>query len=545
MCGICGVFTTGPDAGTPASFDAVEMMAGRMARRGPDDAGTWVDPDGHLALGFRRLAVLDPSPAGHQPMVAGDGRSVLAFNGEIYNFRALRGELEAAGVRFRSRSDSEVLLEALNRWGVAAIDRLNGMFAFAWYRIAERRLVLARDHAGIKPLYYWIPPGGGAVAFASQYDALLLRPPGRSRARPGATCCGSTCHCITSRRRTGCWQTRISWRLGIILRWDPTASRGRTAGGPSRKTSSRRLRGREALEVLDATVEDAVRRQRVADVPLGVFLSGGIDSPLVAAVARGQSGPGLQGFTIGNPGWDQDESAAAAELARQLDVEHRLRQVDDSDALEMLPEVIAAQHEPFADFSILPTLMVSRLARLSVTVALSGDGGDEMFFGYERPLSLLRSGGDFRWPWPARIALYLAGKHGFGPRRSDVIVSRSPGDYYRQVNGRIKDDRICGGSHRACLRPAGGPGDLPFRAGSATCVNSPRVLGGPNSTGSCSGVSRRSTWPRCTTASRSACRCSIARSSTSPLGWTRWNAWKAVDGRSRSAICWRRGSPRV
>lgn len=439
MCGICGVYsTTEPAAGSPGAIRAVEVMSGLMARRGPDDAGVWTDPRGHLTLGFRRLAILDPSTAGHQPMVAGDGRSVLVFNGEIYNFETLRRQLELAGILFRSRSDSEVLLEALNRWGVAAIDRLNGMFAFAWYRIAERRLILARDHAGIKPLYYWRPPGGKGLAFASQYNALLRAPLGRpGPPRAEVLRLYLALHHIPP--PYGLLEHTHQLPPGHYLEIGPDGVERihRWWGLPD--VDEPTLRGREAIEVLDATIEDAVRRQRVADVPLGVFFSGGIDSPLVAAVARGQAGPGLKGFTIGNPGWDQDESAAAADLAGQLDIEHIIRQVSDVDASDILHEVIAAQHEPFADFSILPTLMVSRLARSSVTVALSGDGGDELFFGYERPLSLLRSGGDFRWPRPVRIALYLAGKYGLGPRRSDVIVSRSPDAYYLDVNGRLKE----------------------------------------------------------------------------------------------------------
>ena len=147
-----------------------------MVRRGPDDQGFWADPNGHLYLGFRRLAILDTSPAGNQPMISSDGRSIIVFNGEIYNFLELRDLLEKAGVRFRSKSDTEVLLEALNHWGVEAISRLNGMFAFAWYDTVERRLVLARDHAGIKPLYYFLDPAGRGLAFSSQFNALLHTP---------------------------------------------------------------------------------------------------------------------------------------------------------------------------------------------------------------------------------------------------------------------------------------------------------------------------------------------------------------------------------
>jgi asparagine synthase (glutamine-hydrolysing) len=199
------------------------------------------------------------------------------------------------------------------------------------------------------------------------------------------------------------------------------------------------LRGEEAAEAVDAAIQNAVRRQRIADVPLGVFLSGGVDSPLVTAIARRQTGPELKAFTIGNPGWAQDESEAAGNYGRRLGVDFRLHAASGDEALCRIPEVMTAQHEPFADFSILPTLQVSRFAKSEVTVALSGNGGDELFFGYERPLSLLRNGTDFRLPRPVRRAMYYAGRLGIGPKKSEVITARSPGDYYFGVNCRMSD----------------------------------------------------------------------------------------------------------
>src|SRR5438128_3028630 len=176
MCGVAGIFTTDERAGLPEFASSIRRMTALLRRRGPDDEGFWSDPAGHLQLGFRRLSILDLTPAGHQPVVSGDGRSVIVFNGEIYNFPELRQRLEHEGVRFRSRSDTEVLLESLNRWGADALPKLNGMFAFAWYDTRERTLLLARDHAGIKPLYYFTPPTGAGLAFASHYDALLHTP---------------------------------------------------------------------------------------------------------------------------------------------------------------------------------------------------------------------------------------------------------------------------------------------------------------------------------------------------------------------------------
>ncbi len=416
-------------------------MTALLERRGPDDQGCWQDPAGRLFLGFRRLAVIDPSPAGHQPMVSGDGRSVIAFNGEIANFRELRHELEQEGTRFRSHGDTEVLLEALNRWGTAAIPRLNGMFAFAWYDTRERRLVLARDHAGIKPLYYFVHPGGKGVAFASQYNALLHTPWGEpGPVRLDVLRLYLRLHHIPP--PYGLLANTYQLEPGHYLVIGPDGDLRKHCWWRLPEDPEPDLRGEAAVEAVAGALDAAVRRQRVADVPLGVFLSGGVDSPLVTAVARRQTGSELKAFTIGSPGWWQDESEDAARYAAHLGVDHRLHPTSGEEAMAALQDVAQAQHEPFADFSVLPTLQVSRLARAEVTVALSGDGGDELFFGYERPLSLLRNGSDFRWPWSARALLYLAGKHGLGSRRSSTIVARTPGHYYFDVNCRIKDEDL-------------------------------------------------------------------------------------------------------
>jgi asparagine synthase (glutamine-hydrolysing) len=427
-------------------------MAGRMARRGPDDQGFWSDPEGRLQLGFRRLAILDLTPAGHQPMISSDGRSVLILNGEIYNFRELGKELEAAGVVFRSRSDTEVLLEGLNRQGVEWISRLNGMFAFAWYRMPDRRLVLARDHAGIKPLYYFEPGDGSGVAFASQFDVLLGTPWGDpGPVRREVLRLYLRLHHIPP--PYGLLERTHQLRPGHLLTLEPDRPPEQRAWWTLARDPEPDLSAEEALEPLAEALDRAVRRQRISDVPLGVFLSGGVDSPLVTAVARRQTSAELKAFTIGSPGWEQDESEVASVYGRRLDVDFRLHPVSGEEALATIDEVQKAQHEPFADFSILPTLLVSRFAREEVTVSLSGDGGDELFFGYERPSSLLRSGSLFRWPRPVRLALWGAGRMGLTPRRSDAVVARDAGDYYFGVNTRLKDE------HLRALAP--GLGNLP------------------------------------------------------------------------------------
>ena len=442
MCGICGLLTFDQSANQPEAAASVRRMMARMARRGPDAQGEWGDPDGRLRLGFRRLAILDLTSAGDQPMLSSTGRSVVVFNGEIYNHPELRRELEAHGRRFRSRSDTEVLLAALEHWGPdGALRRLNGMFAFAWYDLAEKQLVLARDHAGIKPLYYCIDPAGRGLAFASQYNLLFEAPWGE----PGAVRLDAlrlylrlhhlpppyTLHRNTFQLQPGHFVTiRADGQITQAAWWElPRDPR------PD-------LSGTKAVDALEQVLEDAVARQRIADVPLGTFLSGGVDSPLVSAVARRQNGPGLQAYTIGNPGWRQDESAAAERFASLLDLDFHLQNVTGEDVLEVLPQVWEAQHEPFADYSILPALLVSRFARQGLTVALSGDGGDELFYGYERPLSLLRDGRDFRHPWALRYGLYALGRLGLGRKRSEAVAAPSPAEYYFGVNSRLDDERL-------------------------------------------------------------------------------------------------------
>lgn len=437
MCGICGILSFKQESSRHAFWEAVQGMANSMRRRGPDDEGLWADPQGRLHFGFRRLSVIEPGSAGHQPMISSDGRSSLVFNGEIYNHRELRKELEEKGIRFRSHSDTEVLLEALNLLGLAALDRLNGMFAFAWYRTDTKVLILARDHAGIKPLYYATFPGKGLV-FGSQYNLLLMSPWGNpGLIRLDVLRLYLRLHHIPP--PYGMLENTFQLEPGHYLQINADGSIQKKSWWRLPEDPRPDLSGTEALDYLEEVLNRAVRRHRIADVPLGVFLSGGIDSPLVTALARRQTDASLKAFTISSPGWWQDEGPDALRYAKELDVDYHELRLTEDDVLAVIDDVMEAQHEPFADFSIIPTLIVSKFARSELTVALSGDGGDELFFGYERPLSLLRDGRFFRWPWSVRAALYAAGKYGFGPKRSDVIVAPSPGDYYFGVNSRLND----------------------------------------------------------------------------------------------------------
>lgn len=440
MCGISGVWMTDSRADAPEWEACVESMMELMVRRGPDDRGQWSDRR-HCRLGFRRLSILDLSPAGHQPMVSADGRSAIVFNGEMYNFQDLRAELESSGVRFRSRSDTEVVLEALNRWGVDALARFNGMFALAWYDLTSKKLLLARDHAGIKPLYYAIDPLKRGVLFASQFNCLLRSPWGvHDKVRQDVLRLYLRIHYIPAPYTL--FESIHQLEPGHFLLVNADGSFIKRAWWTLPLDPEPSLPADQGLEALAAALENAVRRQRISDVPLGVYLSGGVDSPLITAIARKQTDSSLKAFTIGNPGWAQDEAGDAAAFARTLDVDHRLTNVTGQDALALVPEVSATQPEPFADFSIVPSMLVSRIAKQEVTVALSGDGGDELFFGYTRPLSLMRNGTDFRYPPTVRKALYALGKLGAGPKRSDVVLFPTPGDYYFDVNCRVKDQDL-------------------------------------------------------------------------------------------------------
>lgn len=437
MCGLTGMFVTdglGPD--DRAEVDALNEL---VARRGPDDAGTWSDR-AHCALGFRRLSILDLSVRGHQPMVSADGENVLVCNGEVYNFRALRRELEAAGRHFRSTSDTEVVLEALAHWGFEALARLEGMFALAWYRPRSRRLVLARDPIGIKPLHWWST--GGTVVFGSQYDQVVRhRRCDRSRVDQGAL--------------------RLYLRLGVLpapygllehtgqvepghaleISADAPRLRARPFRPlPTPVPPADRLSGVEADDAVAAAVAGAVERQLVSDVPVGVFLSGGIDSPLVAAAAGSVTGRPTPAFSIGTDDPAMDESVPAAAYAEAFGLDHHLRRITGPEALGLVDDVAQANTEPFGDYSSFPTLMVSALAAGEVKTVLSGDGGDELFWGYPRFAKVRRSRRWFRLPRAARAAAYGATKPFPTHRRpARGILFSTLGDWYLDAHSGLRD----------------------------------------------------------------------------------------------------------
>ena len=428
MCGILGQITFSEDGWAAAGEEISPRLIGLMARRGPDDEGRWSDGR-HCALAFRRLAILDLSDSAHQPMRSRDGRYALVYNGEVYNFRELRRELEHDGARFRSTGDTEVVLHALAHWGNPALSRFNGMFALGFYDSLERRLLLARDHAGIKPLYYMLTHQG--LLFASQYDQILAH--GWSReSRPSPAALGLYLRLGYIPAPYALLENTYMLEPGSWLEVssESRVRRGRFFEFPISEPS---LSGEEAYEAVDAAITSAVRRHLVSDVPLGTFLSGGIDSPLVAAKMRAVSNDTIRAFTIGTNGDRHDETDDAIAYAREIGVEHEVEQVMPDTALEILNDVVGACGEPFADYSIFPTMLVSRLARRQVKVMLSGDGGDELFWGYpDRFASVLARVDSFAQKsspssarWDLQKLLAVSNSH------KDLPLPGNVGDIYR------------------------------------------------------------------------------------------------------------------
>jgi asparagine synthase (glutamine-hydrolysing) len=389
MCGLAGFWEGGCGWSAERLQATALEMADTLQQRGPDDRGAWSDPAAGIALGFRRLAIVDLSPEGHQPMCSASGRYVIVFNGEIYNFPDLRRELEAApGVVFRGHSDTEVMLAAFDRWGVErSLERLLGMFAFAVWDRHERRLHLARDRMGEKPLYYgW---SRGALLFGSQLQALKAHPgfegalDRRALAlylRHGYIPAPYSIYEGIRKLSPGCFVTFSEQDAGREIQ--PVAYWSTRAVAEANQAHPFEGDDAEAVTRLDELLRDAVRRQMVADVPLGAFLSGGVDSSTVVALMQAQSPIPVRTFTIGFGVKDFDEAPYARAVARHLGTDHTELYVTPGEARDVVPKLPDLFDEPFADSSAVPTYLVSRLARRHVTVSLSGDGGDELFGGY-------------------------------------------------------------------------------------------------------------------------------------------------------------------
>lgn len=396
MCGISGEFryTASPSIG---NWEAIVDLA---VRRGPDDKGLW-DDNPHCTLGFRRLAILDLSPTGKQPMQTPDGRYALVYNGEMYNFQTLRHELEQQGIRFRSTGDTEVVLYALAMWGTNALKRFNGMFALAFYDIQEKTILLARDHAGIKPLYYLNHPEG--IVFASQYNQLLAHPWSDNLSVSTEALAKYFSHYYIP-APLALYQNTYMLEAGtwLQIRQDGSQHKERYYEFINQTPT---LFGEEAIEAVDSAITDAVKRQLISDVPVGTFLSGGIDSPLVTAKAKQVANHDIFSYSIGVPDYEFDESVAAKRYADEIGVTQKISNFDSNIAYQQLQSVMDATTAPFADYSIFPTMMVAEEAKKDVTVILSGDGGDEMFWGYKRAFNILRKTQLLKLPYSLRKML--------------------------------------------------------------------------------------------------------------------------------------------
>ena len=391
MCGFAGIL----GFGASVDHSILESMADRIRHRGPDDSGVWIDAEAGVGLTHRRLSIVDLSAAGHQPMLSACGRFVIAFNGEIYNHLEIREALGGEGVNWRGHSDTETLLAGFVRWGIEdTLRRAVGMFAIALWDRQDRVLRLVRDRMGEKPLYYgW---QGGVFLFGSELKALRAHPSFRAgvdrqalklfmrysyipapfsihegikKLQPGSVL---TLPWSQGEARCRLVEAERFWRLEDVAR----------AGLASPFEGSES----EAVDHLERVLLDAVRLQQVADVPLGALLSGGVDSSTIVALMQSTSSRRVKTFSVGFDEREYDESPYGQAVARHLGTEHTELKVQARDALDLIPKLSQIYDEPFADASQVPTYLVSKLARSHVTVALSGDAGDELFCGYNRYL---------------------------------------------------------------------------------------------------------------------------------------------------------------
>ena len=390
MCGITGFWTSGRDHTGEMSW-ITHAMTATLHHRGPDDHGSWVDETAGLALGHTRLSIVDLSASGHQPMMSASGRYVITFNGEVYNHRMLRRELTATGRApgFRGHSDTEVMLAAIEAWGIdAAVEQFVGMFAFALWDRETRSLHLVRDRLGIKPLYYgW---SGRTLLFASELKAFRVHPGFQAEVDRDAVAFLMQRGCVPAPHSI--YRGVFKLLPGTILTFeapdgrDPSARVYWSAHEVAARGVAKPFTGsdREAVDHLDTLLRDAVALRMVADVPLGAFLSGGVDSSTVVALMQAQSGRPVRTFSIGFADLEHDEAGQARAVANHLHTDHTELYVSPADALAVIPRLPELYDEPFADSSQIPTFLVSAVARRYVTVALSGDGGDELFAGYNR-----------------------------------------------------------------------------------------------------------------------------------------------------------------
>ena len=399
MCGIAGLLSQ-PRTELAST---IERMVASIRYRGPDDSGVWCDERVGIGLGHARLSILDLSPEGHQPMSSSTGRFVLSYNGEVYNFTELRSELETSGAKFRGHSDTEVMLAAFETWGIEkSVQRFVGMFAFALWDRDERTLYLVRDRLGIKPLYFgWV---GNSFVFASElkaircckdFDSFIDREALSLFMRLAYVPAPYSIYRGIYKLMPGCVLSIGLEQVSSRKSFSPSPDDSAAAWRPTRYWSARQVAEdgtsvpfldseSDALEQLEQLLRQAVKLRMVADVPLGAFLSGGIDSSLVVALMQAQSAKPVRTFTIGFHEAEYNEAVHAKNVAAHLGTDHTELYVTAEQARAVIPRLPSLYDEPFGDSSEIPTFLVSELARKHVTVALSGDGGDELFAGYNR-----------------------------------------------------------------------------------------------------------------------------------------------------------------
>ncbi len=480
MCGIAGILSRTPIE--PGRLSArVEAMIGAVRHRGPDDDGTWISEECGVALGFRRLAIIDTSALGHQPMVSQSGRYTVVFNGEVYNHRALRQDIEQRGARFRGHSDTEVMLACFEAYGIAAsIRKFVGMFAIAVWDAEQHDLHLIRDRLGIKPLHiFWAP---GFLAFGSELRALMALPevprsidreamvqylrylyvPAPRSILEGVRKLAPGHHQVIRDVTREPPPSEAFWSLLEVAE----------AGDRSRVMGT----DQDVIEELDQLLSEAVALRLESDVPLGALLSGGIDSSTVVAMMQQASSRPVKTYSISFPGTEHDEGPMARAIAAHIGAEHRELAVDDRAALELVERLPSLNDEPFADPSQIPTLLVSRLARQEVTVALTGDGGDELFGGYNRYLSgpgmiafASRMPGALRKPVGAAMGLLSEETWSRAYRASARVIpgvggQRLPGEKVRKL-GQPPPGRIGGGDVSHPPFSLAGPERAPRLAG--------------------------------------------------------------------------------
>ena len=390
MCGLTGFIDLSHSTSADDLRARVTAMADTLRHRGPDDAGVWVEETAGVALGHRRLSILDLSPLGHQPMLSRDGRWVIAYNGEIYNHGELRRDLQQRGVTFQSTSDTETLVEGFAAWGVRdAVTRCRGIFAIAAYDIQRRELTLVRDHVGVKPLYYGRQ--GNTWLFGSELKALRAHPAFAARIDRNVLPQFLRHNYVPGPYTIyeGFWKLPAGACLTLpvmqesadpqpVPYWSFTETARAGANDPWFGAYE------EIVDRVEDELSRSVREQMLSDVPLGAFLSGGIDSSLVVALMQSQSSRPVKTFTIGFELADYNEAPFAEAVAKHLGTDHTEHYVTAEQARDVIPRLPTMFDEPFADSSQIPTFLVSELARRHVTVSLSGDGGDELFCGYLR-----------------------------------------------------------------------------------------------------------------------------------------------------------------